>query len=156
MFVLGLLLTGAVVAVLRFKRRLDDARRAEIERLRDAATRDSLTGLANHRAFHECLDGLVETGDRFSLAIVDLDGLKLTNDTCGHQAGDELLERLAHALADVSPDGRAFRIGGDEFAMVVDGDGGRRVRRRTGSPRCTSPVRPPASLSSGATRTSTA
>ena len=121
MFVLGLLLTGAVVAVLRFKRRLDDARRAEIERLRDAATRDSLTGLANHRAFHECLDGLVETGSRFSLAIVDLDGLKLTNDTCGHQAGDELLERLAHALADVSPDGRAFRIGGDEFAMVVDG-----------------------------------
>ena len=121
MFVLGLLLTGAVVAVLRFKRRLDDARRAEIERLRDAATRDSLTGLANHRAFHECLDGLVETGSRFSLAIVDLDGLKLTNDTCGHQAGDELLERLARALADVSPDGRAFRIGGDEFAMVVDG-----------------------------------
>src|SRR6478672_828884 len=121
MFVLGLLLTLSVVAVLQFKRRLDDARRAEIERLRDAATRDSLTGLANHRAFHECLDGLVETGSRFSLAIVDLDGLKLTNDTCGHQAGDELLERLAHAMADVSPDGRAFRIGGDEFAMVVDG-----------------------------------
>jgi len=121
MFLLGLLLTGAVVAVLRFKRRLDDARRAEIDRLRDAATRDSLTGLAKHRAFHECLDGLVETGGRFSLAIVDLDGLKRTNDTCGHQAGDELLERLAHALADVSPDGRAFRIGGDEFAMVVDG-----------------------------------
>ncbi len=64
MFVLGLLLTGAVVAVLRFKRRLDDARRAEIDRLRDAATRDSLTGLANHRAFHECLDGLVEADAR--------------------------------------------------------------------------------------------
>jgi diguanylate cyclase (GGDEF)-like protein/putative nucleotidyltransferase with HDIG domain len=121
MFVLGLLLTGAVVAVLRFKRRLDEVRRAEIERLRDAATRDSLTGLANHRAFHECLDGLVESGDVFSLAIVDLDGLKLTNDTYGHQAGDELLERLARALADVSPEGRAFRIGGDEFAMVVEG-----------------------------------
>jgi diguanylate cyclase (GGDEF)-like protein len=121
MFVLGLLLTGAVVAVLRFKRRLDDARRAEIDRLRDAATRDSLTGLANHRAFHECLDGLVEADARFALAIVDLDGLKQTNDTRGHQAGDELLEGLARALAAVSPDGRAFRIGGDEFALVVEG-----------------------------------
>ncbi len=121
MVVLGLLLTGAVVAVLRFKRRLDDARRAEIDRLRDAATRDSLTGLANHRAFHECLDGLVAAGAALSLAIVDLDGLKRTNDTCGHQAGDELLEGLARALAEVSPDGRAFRIGGDEFAIVVDG-----------------------------------
>ena len=110
-----------MVAVLRFKRRLDDARRAEIDRLRDAATRDSLTGLANHRAFHECLDGLVGAGAAFSLAIVDLDGLKRTNDTCGHQAGDELLEGLARALAEVSPDGRAFRIGGDEFAIVVDG-----------------------------------
>jgi diguanylate cyclase (GGDEF)-like protein/putative nucleotidyltransferase with HDIG domain len=121
MFVLGLLLTAAIVAVLRFKRRLDDARRAEIDRLRDAATRDSLTGLANHRAFHECLDGLVEAGAGFALAIVDLDGLKRTNDTRGHQAGDELLEGLARALAVVSPDGRAFRIGGDEFALVVEG-----------------------------------
>jgi diguanylate cyclase (GGDEF)-like protein/putative nucleotidyltransferase with HDIG domain len=121
MFVLGLLLTAAVIAVLRFKRRLDEARRAEIGRLRDAATKDSLTGLANHRAFHECLDGLVEASVQFALAIVDLDGLKRTNDTYGHQAGDELLERLALALADVSPDGRAFRIGGDEFAMVVEG-----------------------------------
>jgi diguanylate cyclase (GGDEF)-like protein/putative nucleotidyltransferase with HDIG domain len=121
MFILGLLLTGAVVAVLRFKRRLDAARRAEIDRLRDAATRDSLTGLANHRAFHECLDRLVGSGLGFSLAIVDLDGLKRTNDTCGHQAGDELLETLAHALATVSADGQAFRIGGDEFAAVIEG-----------------------------------
>ncbi len=121
MFVLGLLLTGAVVAVLRFKRRLDDVRRVEIDRLRDAATRDSLTGLANHRAFHERLDGLVAADAGFALAIVDLDGLKRTNDTRGHQAGDELLEGLARALAVVSPDGRAFRIGGDEFALVIEG-----------------------------------
>jgi diguanylate cyclase (GGDEF)-like protein/putative nucleotidyltransferase with HDIG domain len=121
MFVLGLLLTGAIVAVMRFKRRLDEARRAEIDRLREAATRDSLTGLANHRAFHECLDELGEAAACFSLAIVDLDGLKLTNDTYGHQAGDELLECLAHALAEVAPAGRAFRIGGDEFAVVVEG-----------------------------------
>ena len=121
MFVLGLLLTAAIVSILRFKRRLDDARRAEIDRLRDAATCDSLTGLANHRAFHECLDGLVTAQADFALAIVDLDGLKRTNDTYGHQAGDELLEALARALATVSPAGRAYRIGGDEFAFVVEG-----------------------------------
>ncbi|HEY7257443.1 MAG TPA: diguanylate cyclase [Gaiellales bacterium] len=120
MLVLGLLLTAASVAVLRFKRRLDDARRAEIDRLRAAATRDSLTGLANHRAFHECLDRLVAAEADFALAIVDLDGLKRTNDTYGHQAGDELLEALARALAAVSPGGHAYRIGGDEFAVVVE------------------------------------
>ena len=120
MLVLGLLLTGAVVAVLRFKRHLDDARRAEIDRLRDAATRDSLTGLANHRAFHERLDGLVAADARFALAIVDLDGLKRTNDTFGHQAGDELLGALADAMAAVMPDRGAYRIGGDEFAVVVE------------------------------------
>ena len=121
MFVLGLLLTAAVVAVLRFKRRLDDARRAEIERLRAAATRDSLTGLANHRAFHERLDRLVADGTAFSLAIVDLDGLKRTNDTFGHQAGDELLICLARGLGAVSPEASAHRIGGDEFALVLEG-----------------------------------
>ncbi len=121
MLVLGLLLTAAVVAVLRFKRRLDDARRAEIERLRAAATRDSLTGLANHRAFHERLDRLVAEGSAFSLAIVDLDGLKRTNDTFGHQAGDELLTCLARGLVSVSPEGSAHRIGGDEFALVLEG-----------------------------------
>jgi diguanylate cyclase (GGDEF)-like protein/putative nucleotidyltransferase with HDIG domain len=119
--VFGLLLTGAVLAVMRFKRRLDDARRSEIDRLREAATRDSLTGLANHRAFHERLDQLVATDGGLSLAIVDLDGLKLTNDTYGHQAGDELLGSLASVLAEVSPRGEAFRIGGDEFAVVIEG-----------------------------------
>jgi diguanylate cyclase (GGDEF)-like protein/putative nucleotidyltransferase with HDIG domain len=121
MLVLGLFLTGAVVAVLRFKRRLDDVRQAEIDRLHEAATRDSLTGLANHRAFHERLDRLVADGTAFSLAIVDLDGLKRTNDTYGHQAGDELLECLAGGLVAVSPEGSAHRIGGDEFALVLEG-----------------------------------
>jgi diguanylate cyclase (GGDEF)-like protein/putative nucleotidyltransferase with HDIG domain len=119
--VLGLLLAAAAAAALRFRRRLDDARRAEIERLHLAATRDSLTGLANHRAFHELLDRLVADGGSFALAIVDLDGLKLTNDTYGHQAGDELLACLARGLVAVSPDGSAHRIGGDEFAVVLDG-----------------------------------
>ena len=120
-FLLSLLLVAAVVAVLRFKRHLDAVRRAEIDRLRDAATRDSLTGLANHRAFHERLDGLVTADAGLALAIVDLDGLKQTNDTYGHQAGDELLEALARALVAVSPEGRAYRIGGDEFAVVIEG-----------------------------------
>jgi diguanylate cyclase (GGDEF)-like protein/putative nucleotidyltransferase with HDIG domain len=120
MVVLALLLTGSVVAVLRFKRHLDDVRRSEIDRLRDAATRDSLTGLANHRAVHERLDNLVANDARFALAIVDLDGLKRTNDTFGHQAGDELLEALARAMAAVAADG-AYRIGGDEFAIVIEG-----------------------------------
>ena len=121
MFVLGLLLTGAVVAVLQFKRRLDDARRAEIERLRDAATRDSLTGLANHRAFHECLDGLVEPGDRV-LARDRRSRRPQADERHVRAPGRRRAARAARPRARRRvADGRAFRIGGDEFAIVVEG-----------------------------------
>lgn len=118
---LGLLLTAAVAVVLRFKRNLDHARRAEIERLRAAAVTDSLTGLANHRAFHERLEELISADRGVALVMMDLDGLKHANDSRGHQAGDELLKGLARALRQVAPDGDAFRVGGDEFAVVLEG-----------------------------------
>ena len=122
LLLLGGLLMIAMTVVMRFKRSLDEARQAELERLRGAALTDSLTSLGNHRAFHEKLDAVLASGEPVCLALMDLDGLKRTNDTEGHQAGDELLVALAEALGSLADERRStFRIGGDEFAVVIEG-----------------------------------
>jgi diguanylate cyclase (GGDEF)-like protein/putative nucleotidyltransferase with HDIG domain len=122
MMLLAGLAGWAMVVLQRYKRRLDDARQAEIGRLTEAAFSDHLTGLGNHRAFHEDLDRLLaaDGGEEATLALLDLDGLKQANDAYGHQAGDELLVALATALRDRhGAGGTAYRIGGDEFALVL-------------------------------------
>jgi diguanylate cyclase (GGDEF)-like protein len=121
--VLGLLLAGTTVLAMRFRRRLDDARRRELERLRTDAHTDSLTGALNHRAFHENLaDALSDGSDAEGvvLMMLDLDGLKAVNDRYGHQVGDEQLRLLAAtAIGAVSYRDSLYRLGGDEFALVL-------------------------------------
>lgn len=94
------------------------------ERLRVQAFVDPLTGLSNRRALQ--LDLVREIaranryGRRFSLMVVDLDGLKQINDRDGHAAGDEHLQSLASALHQVLRVGdAAYRIGGDEFVVLL-------------------------------------
>jgi diguanylate cyclase (GGDEF)-like protein len=90
------------------------------------ARRDPLTELGNHRAFHEHLESAlrrtVEADGRLTLVLIDLDDFKRVNDTDGHLAGDAVLRQLARTLSEQS---RArehpFRVGGDEFALVVEG-----------------------------------
>ncbi|MEA2170013.1 MAG: hypothetical protein QOF76_3313, partial [Solirubrobacteraceae bacterium] len=83
------------------------------------ALTDALTGLPNRRSLIADLANW--GGDRVAVTILDLDGFKLYNDTYGHGAGDELLRRMAVRLAGaVSGCGQAYRMGGDEFAVVVD------------------------------------
>jgi diguanylate cyclase (GGDEF)-like protein len=99
---------------------------ASHERAVDAALRDHLTGLFNHRAFHESLEQALgqahARGETLSLITVDLVGLKETNDTHGHQAGDERLTLLAATLMGVLRTGdSAYRVGGDEFAVILPG-----------------------------------
>ena len=84
---------------------------------------DALTGIGNRRAFDAERDviaaGRREYGTLF-VASVDLNDLKLTNDTMGHAAGDFLIRSAADVLSDLTEDcGHAFRIGGDEFALLV-------------------------------------
>ena len=113
---------GAVVV--RYGRRLDAAVAAEVERLAEMAITDPLTGLRNHRAFHEDvareLQRAGRTGVPLALVLLDLDDLKAVNDTQGHQAGDERLQALADAIRAT---GRgvdvAYRVGGDEFAVIL-------------------------------------
>jgi diguanylate cyclase (GGDEF)-like protein len=108
---------------MRYRERLERIRQRELERLKRAALTDSLSGLGNHRAFEEDLqrdlDHAAETGAELSLALLDLDGLKQTNDAHGHQVGDECIRSVGAALREAGPGTSAYRIGGDEFALIV-------------------------------------
>jgi diguanylate cyclase (GGDEF)-like protein len=90
---------------------------------REEATTDALTGLRNRRALMLDLDAELATdgaGRRLILALYDLDGFKLYNDTFGHPAGDALLARMGeHLRATVNGFGTAYRMGGDEFCVLV-------------------------------------
>jgi putative two-component system response regulator len=84
------------------------------------ARRDGLTGLPNRRAFDEHLASLPDEGD-ISVVLLDVDGFKAVNDSHGHAAGDEVLSSLARVLLRVvRASEHVFRIGGDEFALVVN------------------------------------
>lgn len=83
---------------------------------------DVLTGLKSRRAYEEYIEGLGKK-DRFDFTYVslDLNGLKHTNDSIGHSAGDELLEGIGHLIAQYfGSKGQCFRIGGDEFAVIIN------------------------------------
>jgi diguanylate cyclase (GGDEF)-like protein len=88
------------------------------------ASRDGLTGLLNHREFHEALGREIERSaryaGRFGLVIFDLDRFKAVNDAQGHAEGDRVLRGVASAIAGACRSSDlAFRIGGDEFALVL-------------------------------------
>ncbi len=92
---------------------------------RALADTDGLTGLCNHRAFHERIGEETsrarESGRPVALIMLDVDDFKRMNDSQGHQAGDNVLRRLAGVLAGVAGEGTAFRYGGDEFVMLLPG-----------------------------------
>jgi len=81
------------------------------------AYRDPMTGLPSRRSFDEALAKL---GGRYAIAIVDIDRFKGINDTHGHDVGDQVLRMVATRLAGVGG-ARAFRIGGEEFALLFPG-----------------------------------
>ena len=85
------------------------------------ATTDSATGLANRTAFEEATrEALSRNGLPQTLAYLDLDHFTLVNDTASHAAGDELLQGIASLLVSTLHGGdRLFRIGGDEFALLL-------------------------------------
>jgi diguanylate cyclase (GGDEF)-like protein len=99
------------------------------ERARLDARIDPLTGLGNHRAFQEELVRQVGDCQRqessLALVILDLDDLKRMNDECGHAAGDEVLTAIGRLMsATVRSSDRSFRIGGDEFALLMPATSG--------------------------------
>jgi diguanylate cyclase (GGDEF)-like protein len=92
-----------------------------VERLRDHAARDFLTGLGNARVFDEELARRCAAGAPFALVLADVQDLKHVNDTHGHAAGNAALRRVGEVLQRHA-DARdvVARIGGDEFAILTD------------------------------------
>jgi diguanylate cyclase (GGDEF)-like protein len=96
------------------------------ERLKLAAATDGLTGLANHRHFHERLrTALQDARDHnlpLAVAAIDIDGFKKLNDDRGHARGDEALRLAAQALEKaVRGSDLVARLGGDDFMILLDG-----------------------------------
>jgi diguanylate cyclase (GGDEF)-like protein len=112
-------------------RELEESNRrlAELtERLRELADRDPLTGIWNRRAGRERMAaqfvGASQTASPFAVLLFDIDGFKTLNDCHGHDAGDEVLRRLAATLRETADDGAIVcRRGGDEFEVALRGKG---------------------------------
>jgi len=110
-------LVGPLLAIALYQRSTYRALRAM-----KLALTDPLTGLGNHRHFHDRLERELLDAERnerpFSLCLVDVDDFKRVNDLFGHPAGDSVLSQLATTLRQ---NGEAFRLGGDEFALLLPG-----------------------------------
>lgn len=101
----------------------DNLREESYQKLRRMALNDGLTGLPNRISFNEHLDHEIylarETGGRFAVACIDLNGFKEINDLRGHSTGDKVLKALADRIHDLLQEGEfVARLGGDEFAAV--------------------------------------
>ena len=112
---LSIALVGPLLAIALYQRSTHKAMRA----MRLALT-DPLTGLGNHRSFHERLQRELVTAEEkntsLALCLVDFDDLKSVNDHFGHPVGDLVLGQVASRLRQ---GGEAFRLGGDEFAVLL-------------------------------------
>jgi diguanylate cyclase (GGDEF)-like protein len=100
-------------------------RNRQLLEARTQAASDALTGLLNHRKFHQRIREVVAeaetSGDPVGLIMLDVDNFKQVNDTLGHLKGDELLRELASTIAEVTGQDNSYRYGGDEFSVLLAG-----------------------------------
>ena len=87
------------------------------------ATTDSLTGLMNRLKFQDQLEESLQHAEqkssRLALLLIDMDGFKKINDSLGHLVGDDTLREISNRLSDVVGVGSTFRLGGDEFCVIL-------------------------------------
>ena len=98
----------------------------QLENANQKAYRDGLTGVKNKLAYIDSLrqlelDSTEETLSNYGVAVFDINDLKLTNDTKGHEAGDELIKNACAIICKQFKHSPVFRIGGDEFAAILKG-----------------------------------
>jgi diguanylate cyclase (GGDEF)-like protein/PAS domain S-box-containing protein len=128
--------SGTIKGVLSVSRDIT-AERERSEQLKWASEHDALTHLPNRRSFQTRLQaatlGALEAGDQVGLLLIDLDHFKHVNDSLGHSAGDELLKSVGERLRTcVRADDFVARIGGDEFAIVLENACSEEVLLRVG------------------------
>ena len=110
---------GVADRFMAIKRQRDSAR-FEADMLERLSERDALTGLLNRRAIEQNFERFRAEGYR-TLAVLDLDHFKAINDVHGHVVGDAVLKAVAEALQ-ADPQVHAFRLGGEEFVLLVRGE----------------------------------
>ncbi|WP_018429867.1 diguanylate cyclase [Hoeflea sp. 108] len=110
---------GVADRFMTIKRQRDSAR-FEADMLERLSERDALTGLLNRRAIEQNFERFRAEGYR-TLAVLDLDHFKAINDVHGHVVGDAVLKAVAEALQ-ADPQVHAFRLGGEEFVLLVRGE----------------------------------
>ena len=98
----------------------------ERDEARNVALTDPLTGVKSKHAFllnQKKIDASIDEGtaDEFAVAVCDVNGLKYINDTLGHKAGDEYILKASRMICDIFQHSPVYRIGGDEFAVILHG-----------------------------------
>ncbi len=113
-----------VTQIIDERKQAEEDRERELERVKDLADRDPLTGLLNHRAFYKCLDeevaNVTEISTSLAAVMLDMDSFKFFNAAYGHAVGDQVLRQVADRLQTLCrPQDTLARFGGDEFALLL-------------------------------------
>lgn len=128
-FVSVLVLATVLLLQLRkFSRQRLEEEKETSRNFKHMANTDSLTGVRNKHAYAEneaVINAKIHSGELEKLGIVvgDINGLKYVNDTQGHAAGDRLIKDACSLICEYFKQGAVFRIGGDEFAVILQGKG---------------------------------
>ena len=115
---------------------LDEAN-SNAARMNDLAHKDSLTGIRNNTAYEQemkVLQAELEKGrTEFGIAMIDLNDLKVINDTCGHDKGNLAIQKLSNLICQVFKHSKVFRIGGDEFTVILENEDFKNRKARVGA-----------------------
>jgi diguanylate cyclase (GGDEF)-like protein len=98
----------------------------EVAEAQQMALRDDLTGVKNKRAYSQAEQTLnhsilADSGLHFAVVVCDINDLKVVNDTEGHGAGDKYIRRASNMICTIFNHSPVYRIGGDEFAVLLFG-----------------------------------
>lgn len=124
----GLFVISIVVLLVNFlsMKKWEKKATAERDHARNVAYTDPLTGVKSKHAYSEKeaeMQAKIESGeaDEFGVVVCDVNGLKKINDTQGHKAGDEYIKKACDMLCEYFKHSPVFRVGGDEFVVVLEG-----------------------------------
>lgn len=103
------------------------------DEMKSLADKDALTGVYNKRAYFEAEERLnkeIRDGEaKFAISMIDLNDLKVTNDTLGHEKGDELIKGLSNIIKETYKASNLYRIGGDEFVVISENGDLKAIRK---------------------------